>query len=85
MNVPDLAFLLQTAAADMPFKLGLVDDEFHRVMALINVRSQEHREFQRSLTASYLDTKAPNSLQAIRAAIGERLYITLESATDQLY
>lgn len=84
VNVPDLAFLLQTPAAEMPFILGLLESKFHGVTALINARSIEHREFQRTL-ASIPPDQAPQSLQDVQAAVGERLYITLERATDQLY
>lgn len=85
VDVPSLAFLIQTAATEMPFMLGLVEEKFHGVTALINARSTEHREFQLALAASPLDKNSPQPLSALHDAIGQRLSVTLQRATDQLY
>ena len=85
VNVPALAFLLQTDATELPFMLGLEDQRFHGAIAAINARSVVHQEFQRTLATSSLDATKEQPLNAIEHAVGQRMTVTLAHATDQIY
>lgn len=83
VNVPALAFLMQTDAAELPFMLALADQRFHSAIAAMRTRSKLHHDFQEALAKSAQgDEEWP--LAQIHEAIGQRLTVLLTQATDAL-
>lgn len=84
VNVPALAFLLQTEATELPFMLALADQRFHGAVTSMDLRSELHNKFQGALEKSNQGT-AKWPLNRIHEVIGERLSSSLVQATDQLF
>ena len=85
IDLAGLAYLLETAHANLVGELTVAVAKYRSAIDALNLRSALHKgEVQLKLESAGLIDDEPATLADIRRALGERLYITLCQATDQL-
>ena len=85
IDLTGLAYLLETAHANLLGELTIAVAKYRSALDALNLRSALHKgEVQLKLESAGLIEDKPATLAEIRSALGERLYITLSQATDQV-
>ena len=79
-----LAYLLETKHSNLLGHLAIAVAKYRSAIDALNLRSALHKnDVQTRLEAASTIGNEPVTLAEIRQALGERLFITLEQATDQ--
>ena len=85
IDIDSLAFLLGTDDRNLIGELSVEESRYEAAIAAINDRSEVHRhEAQPTLDASKIKNGGDYSHEEIKDALGERLFLTLHQATDQV-
>lgn len=83
-DIDNLCFLLQTEDRNILSELLLIEQKFHRVLFLINQRSEFHyTEVQPKFENGTQDFSIPQMVN-LRSLLGERVYHTLKQSTDDV-
>jgi len=85
INANSLYFLLQTEERNLLGEIMVEERRYHTAIQSINERSSLHRnEIQPLLERAGIQQGGVYSMEDIEKALGERMFVTINQATDQL-
>jgi hypothetical protein len=83
LNIQGLYFILETDYRNLIGAIIVEEERYRSVIDSINMRSKLHlEEFQPALERTVLPDA--HSLESIRNVVGDRIYVSLKSSTDQV-
>ncbi len=85
VDVDSVSFLLETDTPDLLGDITIADAKYHATIDAVDTRSRLHQlEFQPKLEAAGFDQRNPTTLADVENAVGTRLFVSLQQASDQL-
>lgn len=83
LNIQGLYFLLETDHRNLVGEIVVEEERYRSVIDSINLRSRLHlEEFQPALGKVIMPSE--HSLESIKNVVGDRIYISLKTSTDQV-
>lgn len=85
IDISELYFLIEKQHVTLLMKLLIEESLFLGVVSSFNIRSVLHiQEAQPAMVRAGLSESVPFTINQVQAALGERLFLTLQRATDQV-